>query len=250
MRQLELQWRDSEEALRDEQDTTLRTKEDDLYNLHRQREELERSARDAIEGLYRSIEDLHRRQGELDPESLDGEALRQEIESLQATAQQQEADMKARMDVLRLDIRTREDELHELHRGSQDGFQALQGEWQLIMQESEQRRYDLEERRRTIEDEMHQQMMAVRTAIEDQHRAVEEEMDRIFDEEIVPLEARMAEVELELGGLRQEERVLRQELRTVKSEIGPMEQQLEDQLLALLENALATVADEAEPATP
>ena len=84
----------------------------------------------------------------------------------------------------------------------------------------------------------------------EQHRAVKEEMDRIFDQEIAPFEARMGEVELQLDGLRQQERGLRQELRIVKSQIEPMEQQLEDRLLGLLEDALVSVADEAEPATP
>ena len=76
-------------------------------------------------------------------------------------------------------------------------------------------------------------------------------MDRIFEEEIVPLEVRMEEVELQLlDEVEQLERGLRQELRTVRAEIGPMRDQLEDQLLTLLEEALVPIAEQAATAAP
>ena len=157
---------------------------------------------------------------------------------------QHEDELRARTEDLEQQIFALEDELSQMYREIEDRMRAFQDESQQLMWALDDRRYQLEEQRRTLEEEMQDEMENSHVALESERQEIEEQLATIRREELHPLEEEIDRLELELEELYVQERAMEQELRTAKQNLGPMEQQMENKLLDLLETAVGALAQE------
>lgn len=192
-----------------------------------------------IEALYAELEDLYVQLNSTPDGSSNFDRLAQHLEVLEAEITDREAQLSAETEILEQQLVGIEDDLQGLYPVGEEEFRTLQAEFETSMRRLEDRRYQLQQTRWALEDEMG----IVYADFDSAARDLEDQLTAIRELEIRPIEDEIYEIELELEVLYREERALESELRQVSNRVNPMEQQIEAQLLDLLEAAIGTAVE-------
>ena len=198
-------FQEKEDALRTFYDTTIRPKEELMYSLQEELDDLYQNGWSPLETLNQELEELHSKG---------------------------EAQLHAQTGGLEQQIFALENEVQQLYPSMEEEMQIFQEEFQQLMWDLDDRRYSMRDMWQTLEEEMRQAMETLHISVEDERQKLQDQL------------AAINQLELELDEFYQQERALQLELRVTQQSFGPMQQQMESRLLDLLESALSTVADE------
>ena len=209
-----------------------------------------------VEHLYRRMDEINARLAELSGQTVTGGSYDQEL----ATIEQEIARMETRF---RDATRALEDRIADLEMEMYASQRDMEKRWSLLNQEMEwamleldDQRFQLQERRWAMEERMWGSMDGVRAEADRKRWALEDELNRIYAEELQPLEDSMRDIEMELRELERQEQSIYRSLDAVESQYAPMEREMEDIAFNILEGLVtqfggfdgSDVEEEAAPA--
>ncbi len=237
-RALQTRLQQDEAALEEERDAVIGSDEARRDAIQDELNDLHRYGRDAIEDMGRQAENIRRELHSLPFDSDRRPALEAQIHDLEAAMSSLEQSLRSRIDDLEENLWAVSDGLEVLYRRYEERREALHDAFSDEISLLDGRRSELDERRWALEDDA----SARRQALEAERRASEEDkraaITAIEEGELLPLTARISDLEGELATLHERERTLKGQVREIRAGLEPKARELENQMLDVFESAV------------
>lgn len=224
-----------------QQESALHSNQSRLGELYEKLDGMYRTGGD-VEHLYKRIEEINARLAELSNGTTASGSYEQALAAIDEEIVQTDARFREQTRALEDRIADLEMAMYAGQRDMEDRMTYLNRDMEWGMLELDDRRFELQERRWVLEDRMWGRMDGVKTDMDSARWAIEDKMERIYADEIRPIEDRMYQIETKLQELQQRERSLGRELLVVERQFAPMEREMEDIAFTIFEDIVTQFA--------